>query len=325
MPLTLIDAAQQAFNRGEVRKSEIIMQFGMESMILQNLFFERIMGGSLTASREEKLPGVGFRGINEAYTEDAGEVIPFTESTAILGGDLDVDVSLERQLTGNVRASRENMKVRAMALQFDRTFIKGDRATNSREFTGLQARIPLNPESTQLVYPGGPNSTPSAGGDPLRLLALDWAKKRTRRPTHWIMNQTMALLLTEAARTTGVSGFVQYTQDQFGNPVTMYAGLPIIELEEDNLGNEILPFEEENPGGGTPASTSIYCVSMGEGYLMGIHNMPSNEEMFQIRDLGEVQEKPVLRTRVETEIGIAIMDARSVTRIAGIENEQVIS
>lgn len=269
--------------------------------------FEKINGGSLTASREERLPNVGFRGINEGYQEDAGETIPFTESTKILGGDLDVDVSIVRQLGEGARSSRENMKVRALALQFDRTFIKGDPTTNPKEFAGLQARIPLSPTSTQLVFPAGPGTTPSSNGDALRLLSLDWAKKRTRRPTHWVMNQTMALLLTEAARTTGVSGFIQYTQDEFGRPVTMYAGLPIIEMEEDNLANEILPFEEESPGGGTPTSTSIYCVSLRQEGLMGIHNMPSDAEMFQIRDLGEVDDKPVLRTRVETEMGIAVM------------------
>ncbi len=325
MPITLIDAAELAVNRGEDRKAELILQFGDESMILQELGFERINGGSLTASREEKLGGVAFRGINEGYVESAGETIPFTESCKIFGGDIDTDVSLIRKLGEGHRITYENMKARALALLFDRTFIKGDQTTNQREFNGLQARIPLSPLSTQLVTAGGPGSTPAANGEALRLFALDWAKKRTRRPTHWLMNQTMALLLTEAARTTGVSGFIQFTQDQFGNEVTMYAGLPIIEMEEDNLGNEILPFEEESPGGGTPTSTSIYCISVRPEGIMGIHNMPSDEELFQIRDLGEQDSKPVYRTRIESELGIAVMDARSITRIAGIANTAVVS
>ena len=324
MALKLIDAAESAVNRGEDRKAEIIMQFG-ESMILQAIPFERINGGTLTFSREERLPNVGFRAINRGYTEDAGETIPVSESTKIFGGDLDVDKSIIRQLGMNARTQRENMKVRAMALEFDRTFIKGDTSTDSKEFDGLQKRVPLSPDSTQLVYPGGPGSTPTAGGDGLRLQALDWARKRTRRPTHWVMNQTMCLLLTEAARQTGVSGFVQHTQDNFGNPVTMYAGLPIIELEEDNEANEILPFQEAAPAGGAAVSTSIYCVNMSMEGLFAIHNMPSDDDMFEVRDLGEIDAKPCYRTRVETELGLAVLDARSVTRIAGITNVAVTS
>ena len=322
MPLTLIDAAESAINRGEDRKAEIIMQFG-ESMVMQALSFERISGGTLAAVREERLPNVGFRGINEGYEEDAGETIPFAESTKIFGGDLDVDTSIVRQFGQSARSTRENMKLKAMALTFERTFLKGDTATNSREFDGLQKRIPLNPSSTQLVFPGGIGSTPSSGGDALKLSALDWARKRTRRPTHWVMNQYMCMLLTEAARSTSVSGFLNYTQDQFGRPVTTYAGLPIIEIEEDNEGLEILPFEEEAPGGGTPQCTSIYCVSMSTEGLIGIHNMPTDERMFEVRDLGEIDAKPVFRTRVETELGIAVLDARSITRIAGITRDAV--
>lgn len=324
MPLTLIDAAESAVNRGEDRKAEIIMQFG-ESMVMQYLNFMRINGGTLAASREERLPEISFRGINEGYREDAGETVPFAESTKIFGGDLDVDTSLVRQHGEMIRAQRENMKARAMALKFERTFIKGDSSFNSREFDGLQQRIPINPVTSQLVLAGGIEATPSAGGDPLRLTALDWARKRTRNATHWIMNQYMCLLLTEAARATGVSGFINYTSDQFGRPVTMYAGLPIIELDEDAQGNMILPFEEEAPGGGQPQCTSIYCVSLTPEGLTGIHNMPSDDQLFDIRDLGEIDAKPVYRTRVESELGIAALDPRCITRLAGIKNEAVTS
>ena len=322
MPLTLIDAAEEAANRGEERLSELILQFG-ESMIMRYITFLKIAGGVLSGSREERLPEVNFRGINEPYREDAGETAPFAESTKIFGGDLDVDISLVRNYGEAMRRNRENMKARAMALKFEHTFIKGSSAIDSRQFNGLQTRVPISPQSTQLIFPGGLGATPSAGGDALKLKALDYAIKRTRNATHWVMNQYMSMLMTEAARATGVSGFINYTQDQFGRPVTTYAGLPIIEIDEDAQGNEIMPFEEENPGGGEPNSTSIYCVSLREDGLTGIHNMPSDEQLFMYADFGHISEKPVYRTRVESELAIASLDNRSITRIAGITRDAV--
>ena len=322
MSLTLIDAAEEAANRGEERLSEIILQFG-ESMFMRYMSVRRIAGGVISGSREERLPEVNFRGINEGYREDAGETAPFAESTKIFGGDLDVDISLVRNYGEAMRRNRENMKARAMALKFEHTVIKGNAAIDSRQFNGLQARVPISPSSTQLVFPGGLGATPSAGGDALRLRALDYAIKRTRNATHWVMNQYMSMLMTEAARASGVSGFINYTQDQFGRPVTTYAGLPIIEIDEDAQGNQIMPFEEENPGGGEPNSTSIYCVSLRDDGLTGIHSMPTEEQLFMYEDFGHISEKPVYRTRVESELAIACLDNRAITRIAGIKQEAV--
>ena len=311
MPVTLIDMAEQAFNRGEERTAEVIMNFAQESRIMRFLSFRTIAGNALTFPREQRLPNVGFRGINEGYSEDAGEVTSISESTKIIGGDMDVDKSLVRSMGEEIRRSREQMKIRALTLSWERSFIKGDTSSDPRGLDGLQKRC----TGTQLI-PAGTTS----GGDPLSLNTLDRAKKRTRMPTHWIMSQDMALRLTASARDMGVSGYINYTLDEFGQEVTMYAGLPIIELEEDNEAQLILPFTEENPGGGTPASTSIYCVSFGDMRLEGIQNTD-----IEVNDLGELETKPCYRTRVEWEAGIAVMDARSITRIWGIADVPVVA
>ena len=257
------------------------------------------------------MPNVGFRGINEGYSEDAGEVTSISESTKIIGGDMDVDKSLVRSMGEEIRRSREQMKVRALTLSWERSFIKGDTSSDPRGLDGLQKRC----TGTQLIAAGT-----TTGGDPLSLNTLDRAKKRTRMPTHWIMSQDMALRLTASARDMGVSGYINYSLDEFGQEVTTYAGLPIIELEEDNEAQLILPFTEENPGGGTPASTSIYCVSFGDMRLEGIQNTE-----IEVNDLGELESKPCYRTRVEWEAGIAVMDARSITRIWGIADAAVVA
>ena len=85
--------------------------------------------------------------------------------------------------------------------------------------------------------------------------------------------------------------------------------------KEDNVGNDILPFTEPNPGGGAAASTSIYAVSMGDGGVVGIQN-----HGISVRDLGELEAKPVFRTRVEWYAAIAVFNGRSMARLRGIKD-----
>ena len=74
MALTLVEAAK--LRSGEVIRSAIIEMFARSSDILRVLGFDSIAGNALKYNREETLPGVGFRGVNEAYTESTGVLNP---------------------------------------------------------------------------------------------------------------------------------------------------------------------------------------------------------------------------------------------------------
>lgn len=309
MALTLIEAAKRAAMGGNVYEAAIIRQYAESSPILENLSFRTIQGNALTYNRQDKMPGIGFRGINEGFSESTGVVNPQTESLAIAGGDLDVDMALIRAMGEGIREDEEMNKVESLSLAWTRTFIKGDSSVEPREFDGLQKRI----TGTQLIPAGN-----TSGGDPLSLNALDYMISRVRRATHLIMNVKMRLRLTAAARNNAVGGYVNWQTNEFGRQITTYQGLPILELEEDNNGLEILPFAEANPGGGTPASTSIYCVSMGPMMLQGLQNMD-----ISVRDLGELEAKPSLRTRVEWEAGFGVFDGRSVARLSGVRDAAI--
>ena len=88
MALTLIEAAKQT---DDLVRQAIIELYASSSEILRVLPFEGIPGNALRYNREETLPGIGFRGINEGYTESTGILNPITETLTIAGGDLDVD------------------------------------------------------------------------------------------------------------------------------------------------------------------------------------------------------------------------------------------
>lgn len=311
MALTILEAAK--LNSGDVVRTAIIEMYARNSDVLLNLPFNNIPGNALKYNREETLPGVGFRGVNQAYTESVGVLNPITESLAIAGGDLDVDTYIVRTMGQQQRAVHENMKVKALAHRFTLAFIKGDSSVDPLEFDGLQRRIPTG--SSQLIDAGA-----TSGGDACSLYKLDTLIDTVENATHLLMNKAMRLRLTQAARLTTVGGFISFTPDEFGRRITRYNDLPILIADEDNTGAKILPFTEANPGGGTAASTSIYCLSMGDGALTGLQN-----GTIDVRDLGELQTKPALRTRVEWYPGIALFSGKAVARLRGIKDAAIVA
>jgi hypothetical protein len=309
MALTILEAAK--LNSGDVVRTAIVEFYARNSEVLRVLPFDSIPGNALKYNREDTLPGVGFRGVNEAYPESTGVLNPITESLVIAGGDLDVDRFIIQTMGTQQRAVHEGLKVKALAHRWTLAFLKGDSTVDPREFDGLQRRIPLG--SAQLIDAGA-----TAGGDPLSLFLLDTLIAQVENPTHLLMNSAMSLRLAQAARNTAVGGFITWSPDEFGRRVTFYNNLPILIIGQDNAGNEILPFTEPNPGGGVAASTSIYCVSFGEGSFVGIQN-----GQVDTRDLGEMETRPVMRTRVEWYSGVACYSGRSVARLRGVTNAAV--
>jgi len=306
MSLTLVEAAKLAT---DPIQSAVIEMYARASAILANLPFDTIQGNALKYNREDTLPGIGFRGVNESYTESTGIVNPQTEPLVIAGGDLDVDKFILDTMGMSQRAVQESMKVKALALAWAKAFIKGDSASDPREFDGLQTRLTGN----QLIEAGSTD-----GGDALSLLKLDELIDTVEEPTHLIMNKTMRRRLTVAARTYTIGGFITWEKDAFGQQVAYYNDLPIIIADFDNEGNTILPFTEVGSGGSTATATSIYCVSLMPGKVIGIQSAP-----MEVRDLGELQTKPAMRTRVEWYAGTAMFHGKAAARLRGVSNAAV--
>jgi hypothetical protein len=306
MALTLLEASK--LNSGEVLRNSVIKMFAENSELLSAIPFEDITGGSLAYNIEGKLPGVAFRGFNEGYTESTGIINPAVEVLRIAGGDLDVDLALIKTRGETVRSTQEAMKVKAMSLHITGKLINGDSRVNPREFDGLRVRI----QGDQLVPA---NLTAPTANSPLSLEALDAAIDKVDGATHLIMSKAMRRKLTQAERN-GIGGDITYTKDDFGRRVTNYNDLPILITEYDDAGKDILGFDEAGPAGGA-VSGSIYVVNLGDGYLTGLQN-----GSMDVRDLGEVDDKPVLRTRVDWLVSLCVMHGRAAARVWGITNAQ---
>lgn len=306
MSLTLVEAAKRSQNPIQ---SAIIEMYARSSDIMMVLPFDNITGNALRYNREETLPGIGFRGVNEAYTESTGVINPQTEPLVIAGGDLDVDTFILTTMGMGQRSVQESMKVKALALAWTKQFIKGDSANDPRGYDGLQVRL----VGDQLFYAGTTD-----GGDALSLTKLDELIDRVDNPTHLVMNKTMRRRLTAAARSSSIGGFITWEVDAFGRKIAQYADLPILIADKDNTDADILPFSEVGYTGSTATASSIYCVSLGDGKLKGIQNGDMD-----VRDLGELETKPAMRTRVEWFNGIAVFHGRAAARLAGVKNAAV--
>lgn len=303
MSLTLVEAAK--LNSGNVLRSAIIELYARNSDILRVLPFEDIDGNAYRYNREETLPGIGFRGVNEAYTESTGILNPITEPLVIAGGDLDVDKFIVDTMGQNQRSVHEAMKVKALALNWTKTFIKGDQTTEPREFDGIQVRC----TGDQLISAGA-----TAGGAAMSLAKLDELIDAVDDPQYLLMNKTLRRRMSAAARSSSVGGYIVYELDAFGRRVTKYNDLPILIADKDNDNNDILAFDEAASSGASTAS-SVYCLSLGDGKLSGLQN-----GTMDVRDIGELQTKPALRTRVEWYNGIAVFHGKSVARLRHIGN-----
>lgn len=306
--LTLVEAAK--LETGDVVRQAIIELYAGSSDILANLPILSIPGNAYTYTRESALPGIGFRGVNEAYTASNGVLNPITESLCIAGGDLDVDKFIVATMGMGVRSTHEAMKVRSLGLAWTAKFINGDTANDPREFDGLKTRL----IGDQKIAAGS-----TANGSALSLAKLDEAIDQTLNPTALIMNKAMARKFSAAARLTSVGGYVTYDLNGLGRRVLAYNGLPILTVDLDNAGTAILPFTEAATSG-TATATSIYVVSFGADGVTGLQN-----GAMQVTDLGELQTAPVYRTRVEWYSGVAVFNGRAATRLYSVADAAIVA
>lgn len=306
MALTLAEANK--LEKGDVYRDTIVEIYSGSSDVMRVLPFQNIMGGTYGYTNEETLPGIGFRGVNEAYTASTGVLNPKVETLTIAGGDLDVDSFIIQTRGEEQRSVQEAMKVRALGLAWTQKFIKGDTASDPREFDGLQTRLVGNQK-----FQAGT----TANGTPLSLGVLDEAIRRTFMPTHILMSSKMAIKLGAAARSSTVGGYVTFGVPELGKIPMFYQGLPVITVDLDGTGAEILPFTEAATSG-TATATSVYILSLGDTGVCGLQN-----GTISVKDLGELQTSPVYRTRVEWFSTFGVFHGRAATRIWSISDAAI--
>lgn len=304
--ITLVEMAKDA----DGVTKPYIEQYVENSDILRAMRWmsDGVSNGAYRYNIEGALPGIAFRGVNEAWTASAGVINPQVEALKIAGGEIKVDTAEVEWKGQSFRARQSTLKMKALTAAVTASLISGDSTSDPRQIDGLQRRLPLT--GTQTI-----SNTTASGGAALKLNQLINLIDSVRNPTHLIMNRTMRTWLTMAQSDTGVSGYLTTTKDEFGKITTSFMGLPILVGYEAGPNTAILPFTEANFGGGAATSTSIYAVNLSDTGLVGLQSGPP-----RAKDLGEMQSEPSWLTRLEWFVSICIEDPYSVGRLSSITN-----
>ncbi len=314
MALTLVQAAklsQDSLQRG------VIETFIQESVVLDRIPMLSINGNAYAYNVEDTLPGVEFRAVNSAYAESTGIVNQRTENLVILGGDADVDTFIQqtRSNLNDQRAVQTRMKVKAASYLYQDTFINGDTQVDANAFDGLKKRI-----TGDQIVDTDTNGLPVIGSteaDQHKFLdKLDELLSRVDgRVDALYMNAAILAKLKSSARRLH---FYDQTTDDFGKTVSTYNGIPMLDLGKTADGNDIIPLTETQ-GNQAGKASSIYAVKFGTGEGDGGVTGLTNGGI-QVKDLGEIDAKPVLRTRIEFFCGLGVFSGGAAARLRGVLN-----
>ncbi|MFE4051233.1 major capsid protein [Streptomyces sp. YIM B13518] len=314
MAVTLAEAAllsQTQLQRG------VIETFVQESSILDRIPMLEIQGNAYAYNEEATLPGVAFRSVNEAYTESTGTVNQKSESLVILGGDADVDKFIVRT-RGNLndqRAVQTRMKVKAASYKFQETFFNGDVAVDPKSFDGLKKRL----VGAQVLDADTNGMGPVAGGHDF-FDVLDAAIARVpgingSNGAIYANSGVIARVKSSARRLGGVEMVREALTQKM---IATYNGIPLLDPGQTAAGADILP-QTETQGTAAGTASSVYIVKFGQDEgdkaVTGLTNGG-----VQAYDLGELQEKPAYRTRIEFYCGMAVFGGKAAARIRGVLN-----
>ena len=305
MGLTLIEAAKY---ENRLEHLAVLKTFS-EGELLARLPFMNIAGSGLFYSAEQELPSVGFRAVNEGYSQSYGVVDQRAEAVHLFGGDVDVDRSIVDLMGPEARASQVEMKVRSMRLTLEATVINGDSSANPRAFDGLSKRLP---PGDAMAFDNSANAAVGGAG-----LNFDRPEDLIDSVNAYgagkvlVMSKAMRRQLNGLARNS-IGGVYQTSTNSFGMTVHRYQDCDIVTVDRDAQGIEVMGYDE---AGGT---SSIYCCTFGDQGVSGLQGPFQGRYGISVRDLGEVPDAPVFRTRVDWYVGFAVLQSRAAGRLYNI-------
>lgn len=317
MALTLAESAK--LSQDTLAKG-VLETFVQTSPILDRIPFMEIAGNAYAYDEEATLPGVAFRSVNEAYAESTGTVNQKSEKLVILGGDADVDrfIQQTRSNVNDQRAEQTALKVKAISYKFQETFFTGDSSVDTKSFDGLRKRL-----TGKQVIDAAANGMPilgSSNADIHQFLdKLDelLAVVPGINSANGAIYASAAIIRKIGSAMRHISYDTTLQQDIAGKRVMQWNGIPILEAGQTPAGKEILDTTETQ---GTATNTaSIYAVKFGQGEGdQGVTGLTNGGVM--VEDLGQLQEKPAYRTRIEFYCGLGVFSGKAAARLKGVLN-----
>lgn len=301
----------------DVLRKSVIDTLLYEANLLEMIPWETIGTLATTVVRYQDLPSIGFRKVNNPYSESTGTFEQKTETISLCGADIDTDKAIARakNTIGDARAIQQGMMLKALGYSINDKFINGNPVSDPEEYMGIARRILRNvnagftgqaiASATTTVLPDPTAATADASHNTFldEIDELIYAITG-HTPDALLMSSKMLLVLRSVLRRLKV---LTTTQDMFGRIIDMYGNVKLIAMGvKADQTTEIIPSDGTEFWSDSVKETSIYAVKFGVGdQLWGIE-----EYSLEVKDLGEQQSKPVFRTRLDWPLGLADVDPR---------------
>lgn len=290
MALTL--ASFNAMSTAAVQKG-VVQTITEESSLFGLMPFVNANGNAYKYRADGSIGGAEFRARNGGYTPATGSFVERTVNFAILGREADVDKADVKMQGGDVpslRAEVTRQAALAVRREFQNAVINGDSAGSSNEFDGLAKLIPAGKQ----VDAAGLEINGATSDDRQDFLdKLDELLGSVNSPNAIFLGaKALSALKSVQRRENGANEGVE----MFGVTVPSYAGIPLIDLGNDANGAPIIGSDETD-------GTDIYAVNLGAEGTFGV-----TVGGVDVQDMGEIDDKPAYRTRIEFICGLAMID-----------------
>lgn len=256
----------------------VIETLATESKLLAVLPFMTIQGSGYTYNVETTLSDTKFRAVGEEIVAGQSSWEPRTEALKIMGDEAVVD-TFQVAVYGNITdlmALEVGLKTKAMAHKYEKTFLLGDDSANAKEFNGIEKRL----IAAQKI-----DATADTFTDVRKLRNAIQGS-----PSAYIMNKD-TLVDFEAK----YKEYITWNRNEFGVPVASIGGINVIDVEPEIL----------------PTVGDIYAVRFGaKEAVCGLTNGG-----VQVKALGEVDNAPQLKTRIEFFCGLAVFNDKTIAKI----------
>ncbi|MBA7466122.1 hypothetical protein ES707_01297 [subsurface metagenome] len=307
----------------DVLRKSVMDTLLYEANMLEMVPWETIGTLATTVVRYQNLPSVGFRKVNNPYSESTGTFEQKTENISLCGADIDTDKAIARakNTIGDARAIQQGMMLKALGYSINDKFINGNPVSNPEEYMGIARRIKRNYDAGftgQVIASATTNQLPHTTDSDVFLDELDKLiyAISAHTPDALLMSSKMLLVIRSVLRR---QKLLMTTQDMFGRIIDMYGSVKLIAMGvKADQTTEIIPSDGTEFWSDEVKHSSIYAVKFGIGdQLWGIQEYP-----LEVKDLGEQQSKPVYRTRLDWPVGLADVDPRC---MAVLHNLQIVA
>lgn len=273
------------------------------SYVWDRIPFEPIEGNSYAYDKDKVLPGTAFRTVNEAYVESTGVINSDTERLVILGGDADVDRFIEKTMQssrGVLMADQIRMKLESAQATYVDAFFNGDVAVEPKGFDGLRKRL----VGAQVLDSTSVTSNEAFLDDLDALMgSVAGGPDVVYGPSSLIAG------LKSLGRKVGGADYIN--SEITGKREFTWNGVPFIDPGQHWSGRDILGVDATNGG-------DFYAVKFATNFnqtgVMGITNGG-----LQAYALGELQEKPAYRTRIDFYTGMVVQGGKAAARLRGVK------